>query len=65
MPILELNVGDRFYFETDKNRNVCQITEATGNFRAYNQKLLDRWVWKFDKVDHGKRIVIFLRSILD
>ena len=65
MNIGELNLGDRFYFVTDKKRIAYQITECTGNFRAYNLKILDRSVWKFDKVDHGKRIVIFLRSILN
>ena len=61
----ELNKGDRFYFVSDKKRTAYEITECTGNFRAYNLKILDRSVWKFDKVDPGKRMVVFLRSILN
>ena len=61
----ELSLGDRFYFVSDKKRIAYQITECTGNFRAYNLKVLDRSAWKFDKVDPGKRMVIFLRSILN
>ena len=63
--LIELKIGDRFYFVTDKKRVAYQVTELMDTGRSYNMTSLNGWMWKFDKVCPGTRMVIFLRSILN